>query len=724
MATTIAAVSIPPSCDKLADALPGPSPNPVSVAIPRSSLSSASRHLPYCPPGTAQSLSPDHLSLSPQDSEDSGDETETDSPRSLLFPPHNYERVSCGGVSVYSIDPLGLSNAVHYMASQPLPAPSRVFPWLHGLHPRNNIQRAFFARRRPQHHGIPECLRSVTLVKANGDLSKARLKGALAPSDIITRVPRRDGTPDCNTETYETGFIDADPKTGFSVRNFSIQSAKTATISDIIVYGDNRDVVFNIAHHIASAQSSWRAKQGASGRVHVPVMNTFVCVTPFAAFEEFHSELVSIDSAGHHTGRTVDFQSQEAIEMRQMTKPTQIAHNVWLGSTPNLSIQSPDDPQFDVFIECADNATVQPDVFRELCICLPFVGESSPIRSTAQFPASGSISSPSCSQLELGQVVDVCASIYKIAHGSQGSHEASQPSSEGAKVRPRKILLHCGDGYTETTLLAIAYYAYSTGRPIPTAWLDLHTELKRNFFAYPSDVALLKQLSLPLMQASPACKNVERELLQVTATNEPRWFRSIDGSFPSRITDYMYLGSISHAKNPDLLRKLGITQLLSVGEVADWNEGEFERWGSDNVCLVQGVQDNGIDGLTSQFERCFEFIDRARQQGSATLVHCRVGVSRSATICIAEIMRSFNLSLPRAYCFVRARRLNVIIQPHLRFMYELLRWEEVVRRQNATTDALAGPGDCGTGNGALERELEWAQITREIALLNQPYFCS
>lgn len=48
-------------------------------------------------------------------------------------------------------------------------------------------------------------------------------------------------------------------------------------------------------------------------------------------------------------------------------------------------------------------------------------------------------------------------------------------------------------------------------------------------------------------------------------------------------------------------------------------------------------------------------------------MHCRVGVSRSATICIAEVMDRFGLSFPRAYCYVRARRLNVIIQPHLRF---------------------------------------------------------
>lgn len=100
--------------------------------------------------------------------------------------------------------------------------------------------------------------------------------------------------------------------------------------------------------------------------------------------------------------------------------------------------------------------------------------------------------------------------------------------------------------------------------------------------------------------------------------------------------------------------------------------------------------------------------DRGRRNGTATLVHCRVGVSRSATICIAEVMRSRGLSFPRAYCFVRARRLNVIIQPHLRFAYELLKWEELNQVQK-------------NGSTGVKRELEWGEIAREIALMNRPY---
>lgn len=69
-------------------------------------------------------------------------------------------------------------------------------------------------------------------------------------------------------------------------------------------------------------------------------------------------------------------------------------------------------------------------------------------------------------------------------------------------------------------------------------------------------------------------------------------------------------------------------------------------------------------------------------------------------------MASQEMSFPQAYCFVRARRLNVIIQPHLKFVYELMVWDEIQQERR--------------GN-KVQRELEWTTVAREIASLNRPY---
>jgi dual specificity MAP kinase phosphatase len=94
-------------------------------------------------------------------------------------------------------------------------------------------------------------------------------------------------------------------------------------------------------------------------------------------------------------------------------------------------------------------------------------------------------------------------------------------------------------------------------------------------------------------------------------------------------------------------------------------------------------------------------------------------------------MRKTTLSLPRAYLFVRARRLNVIIQPNLRFMYELMKWEELefarnLERQSkeATTVSNADctdADDVGGGGKEYRREMEWAWLCKEIADLNKTY---
>ena len=76
-------------------------------------------------------------------------------------------------------------------------------------------------------------------------------------------------------------------------------------------------------------------------------------------------------------------------------------------------------------------------------------------------------------------------------------------------------------------------------------------------------------------------------------------------------------------------------------------------------------------------------------------------MSQPATFFIFRLVTDVFIS-----CFVRARRLNVIIQPHLRFTYELLKWEEHQRTRRGLP---------------LRRELEWATVAREIACMNRPY---
>lgn len=224
------------------------------------------------------------------------------------------------------------------------------------------------------------------------------------------------------------------------------------------------------------------------------------------------------------------------------------------------------------------------------------------------------------------------------------------------------------------------------------------------------------------------------------------WVEDVEGSLPSRILPYLYLGSLKHANNTTLLTSLSISHIISVGEQLDWLNGykfkarhdiEMQEFDDGNIEIysitpkdsksgrntvqkvmkVKNLQDDGIDELSSSLPTILQFMEDIYQKSNGEekiLIHCRVGVSRSATVVIAEVMRRLELDLPKAYLYVRVRRLNIVIQPNLRFMYELFKWEEDMKRKKQRESKVL------TTSTDL-REIDWFVMCREIMRLNIRY---
>lgn len=293
--------------------------------------------------------------------------------------------------------------------------------------------------------------------------------------------------------------------------------------------------------------------------------------------------------------------------MCNMSKASEISNNVWMGPTPDSSLcsssQDEDTQDFSIVIEANDLAQ-PPDTHT-----LKRVGELSySAPQHLEFPSSGSIITQTKSKADSDPLLAMCHWIHKLANpnSTPDTSEDEEQDSEGdipmKMLFPsaRKILIHCADGYTESTLLGLAYYMYAEQLPVHEAWLSLHCEKKRNFFAYPSDVVLLAASQQHLVPALPLTKNGRPE--------DPAWLSRIDGSLPSRILPYMYLGNLGHANNPELLKAMGITKILSVGEPANWTRAQVDTWGAKNLLFIDRVQDNGVDPLMQDFERCLGFI--------------------------------------------------------------------------------------------------------------------
>lgn len=87
--------------------------------------------------------------------------------------------------------------------------------------------------------------------------------------------------------------------------------------------------------------------------------------------------------------------------------------------------------------------------------------------------------------------------------------------------------------------------------------------------------------------------------------------------------------------------------------------------------------------------------DSVRNKGGRVFVHCQAGISRSATICLAYLMRTNRVKLDEAFEFVKQRR--SIISPNFSFMGQLLQFESQVLA-SSTCSTEAGSPAIGNSN--------------------------
>lgn len=149
----------------------------------------------------------------------------------------------------------------------------------------------------------------------------------------------------------------------------------------------------------------------------------------------------------------------------------------------------------------------------------------------------------------------------------------------------------------------------------------------------------------------------------------PRDIASHATAHSSRIMDHLYLGAERNASNhKELTTRTGIHRILNVA----WEVGNY--FPDDFSYMNVPVSDDGGEDLFATLDTCIDFIDDAGKKGERVLVHCVQGISRSASVVIAYLMRNHGWSLQAALKHVREAR--PIIRPHKGFLHQLLRYEQ------------------------------------------------
>ncbi|KAJ4918544.1 hypothetical protein JOQ06_004177 [Pogonophryne albipinna] len=95
----------------------------------------------------------------------------------------------------------------------------------------------------------------------------------------------------------------------------------------------------------------------------------------------------------------------------------------------------------------------------------------------------------------------------------------------------------------------------------------------------------------------------------------------------------------------------------------------------ENITLRIPVYDDPNEDLLSHFDRSADSIQQEALRGGRSLVYCKNGRSRSATICIAYLMKHREMKLFEAKLKVKTARYE--IDPNPGFLSQLQRYEQI-----------------------------------------------
>uniref|UniRef100_S4RPW1 protein-serine/threonine phosphatase n=1 Tax=Petromyzon marinus TaxID=7757 RepID=S4RPW1_PETMA len=121
---------------------------------------------------------------------------------------------------------------------------------------------------------------------------------------------------------------------------------------------------------------------------------------------------------------------------------------------------------------------------------------------------------------------------------------------------------------------------------------------------------------------------------------------------------------------PQSLSLSSVGYILNVTrEIDNFFPGAFE-YRNVRVYDVDSVN------LRSYWNETYNFISLAKSKGSKCLVHCKMGVSRSASTVIAYAMKEYGWTLEHAYSYVKSRR--GVVKPNSGFMRQLEEYQGIL----------------------------------------------
>ena len=144
-------------------------------------------------------------------------------------------------------------------------------------------------------------------------------------------------------------------------------------------------------------------------------------------------------------------------------------------------------------------------------------------------------------------------------------------------------------------------------------------------------------------------------------------------SHPSQILNWMFLGNFKNANNIDEIRQFKIKYILNCAI-----EVEVQNIPIDIKYCHLPLTDSNTTDITQYFEQAFNLIELARKKREKILIHCKLGISRSASIIIGYLIKYLGYTASSALTFLKTKRSKV--NPNPGFISQLNAYENNIKK--------------------------------------------
>ncbi|KAM3611146.1 uncharacterized protein V6R79_014158 [Siganus canaliculatus] len=152
-----------------------------------------------------------------------------------------------------------------------------------------------------------------------------------------------------------------------------------------------------------------------------------------------------------------------------------------------------------------------------------------------------------------------------------------------------------------------------------------------------------------------------------------------------RVTDHLYVSNARAAHDSSQLSRCKITCIVNVTETRSSCPPP------DVEYLHIPLSDTPVSPLCDHFDEVADKIQQVAQHSGRTLVHCNAGVSRSAALCMAFLMKHHDVSLREAHRWLKSCR--PLVRPNDGFWRQLIRYEMELRGCNSVNMISSSMGE-------------------------------